>query len=296
MVRLSSTSALVLLWTEQECYHTKRAVEYLKQLDLEDGRVLYDWCNEGFRYAEVIKNRKSGIMHLIRQGMANSGNDRQIVIAGAGFDALGIELVELYPGTNVFEFDRDNMSTKSAMVARMTDGLDRRIFFIEVDLRDTARVRDELSAHGWCRLAPTLLVLEGISYYLPTRSIQALVDMVRPESVILEFLKQDKDIAIDRRPIPRRVFGAIAEMCGLPHIRRFDRMQVESLFTRMSIECGYSMMQMEKLRTGSNTLFPTENSGWIDVCLLRARQKDKCSVLRHCISKEALSAARKPRN
>lgn len=212
-------------------------------------------------------------MHLVKTCMTDYGGDQQIVIAGAGFDALGIELVELYSHIKVFELDRDNMDAKSAMVARLSNKPDRRISFIEVDLLNTPKVHEELSTHGWDYLKPTLLVLEGISYYLPTKSIQELVHAVSPDSVIFEFLKQDKDIAIDRLQISQRVFGLISDLCGLPHINKFDRLQVENLFNSMSIEHGCSMMQLEKMRTGTNTFFPTENSGWIEVCLLKNPQQ-----------------------
>lgn len=269
MLRLSSTSAFVLLWVKQECYQTKRAVDFLNQLNLEEGNVLYERCNEIFQYSEVIKNRKFGVMHLIKKCMADYRKDQQIVIAGAGFDALGIELMELYSHIKVFELDQDNMGIKSAMVAKLSNEIDRRISFIEVDLLNILNVYKKLFIHGWDYLKPTLLVLEGISYYLPTKSIQELVHVISPDSVIFEFLKQDKDISIHRLNIPQKVFDLISDLCGLPYINKFNRFQIENLFNNMSIEDGCSMKQLEKMRTGTNAFFPTENSGWIEVCLLR---------------------------
>ena len=269
MLRLSSTSSLVLLWVQQGCYQTKRAVDFLTQLNLEEGNVLYDRCNKIFQYSEVIKNRKFGVMHLIKKCMVEYRRDQQILIAGAGFDALGIELMELYPHVKVFEIDQDNMDIKSAMVAKMSNELDRRISFIEVDLLNILDVNKKLSTHGWDYLKPTLLVLEGISYYLPTKSIQEFVRVISPDLIIFEFLKQDKDISIQRLNIPQKVFGLISDFCGLAHINKLNRFQIENLFNNMYIEDGCSMKQLEKMRTGTNTFFPTENSGWIEVCLLR---------------------------
>ncbi len=269
MLRLSSTSSLVLLWAQQECYQTRKAVEFLSQLNLEEGNVLYERCNEIFQYSEVIKNRKLGIKHFIKKCMVDYGRDQQILIAGAGLDALGIELIELYPHVTVFELDRDNMDIKSTMVAQLDNELDRRISFIAVDLLNTRDVNRALSDHGWDHLKPTLLVLEGISYYLSTKSIQELVRVISPDSVIFESLKQDKDISIQRLNIPQKVFGLISNSCGLSHINKFSRFQVEHLFHNMSIETGYGMEQLERMRTGTNTLFPTEDSGWIEVYLLR---------------------------
>lgn len=269
MLKLSSTSAFVLRYVQQECYQTSRAVDYLKQLNLEDGKLLYEQCNEIFPYSEVIRNRKFGVMHLVKKCMLDNNQDRQIIIAGAGFDALGIELIELYPHIKVFELDQDNMGSKAAIVARLSHELGGRISFIEVDLLNIPNVCKKLSLHGWDDLKPTLLVLEGISYYLPTKSIQKLVHAVSPDALVIEFLKEDEDISAHRLHIPQKVFGLIADLCGLPEINKFNRSQLKKLFNQLSIKDGCSMTQLEKMRTGANTFFPTENSGWIDVCLLR---------------------------
>ena len=68
MLKLSSTSALVLLWAGQECYKSKQARAFLDQLDLEEGRSLYEQCEKVcFYYDEVIRNRKFGVFNLINK-------------------------------------------------------------------------------------------------------------------------------------------------------------------------------------------------------------------------------------
>lgn len=94
MQKLSSTSALVLLWAQQECYKSKKAKDYLSQIDLEEGKTLYEQCKYACPYYdEVIKNRKFGVFNLIKKSFSNKINIPQLVIAGAGLDALGIEIV-----------------------------------------------------------------------------------------------------------------------------------------------------------------------------------------------------------
>jgi hypothetical protein len=264
-VRLSSTSALVLLWAQQECYRGTRARDYLGQLDLDEGRDLYERCREICPYYdEVIKNRKFGVFHLVGQCLATDAGNPQLVIAGAGFDALGIAVAELYPHVKVFELDEENMNVK----ARLATPLCRGIAFIETNLLDAADVRRSLSARGWDPVGTTLLVLEGISYYLPTGSIQKLVRVTDPRWMIFEFLKQDEDIAAERVHIPRQVFGLISSLCGLSHIGRYRTCQLAQLFGDLSVSARYSMKRLEEMRTGANRFFPTEDSGWIEVCLL----------------------------
>ncbi|MBW1679019.1 MAG: class I SAM-dependent methyltransferase, partial [Deltaproteobacteria bacterium] len=135
MSRLSSTSELVLLWARKECYQSKKARDYLKQLDLEEGKTLYERCKEVWPYYdEVIKNRKFGVFTLIKKYCTEKINCQQLVIAGAGLDALGIEVTEHYPHVKVFELDKENMDFKSHLFAKLGNKSTANITFIEIDL------------------------------------------------------------------------------------------------------------------------------------------------------------------
>ena len=279
-MKLSSTSALVLLWAGTTCYRTKKAINFLKQLDLEEGRPLYDKCRDIFPYEQVIQNRKFGVMHLIQKAIPQKLADKknqQIIIAGAGFDPLGLELTERYPQLAVFEIDRDNMASKSALVAKLdggsaSRGAGKKLAFIEADLTQTADVYKKLSSRGWEWQRPTLLVLEGISYYLPLSSLGELVRVLRPHKVVFEYLKGDEAIAAARLPIPRKVFGLIAEQCGLSQLNTFNSSQIEAVLG-LEIEERWGMRQLEKKRTKTNPWFPTEASGWIEVCSLKNKKR-----------------------
>lgn len=246
MLKLSSTSALVLLWARQECYQSKRARDY-----------------------------------LIKKYFTKKTGSQQLVIAGAGFDALGIEVMELYPHVKVFELDKENMNIKSRLATKLGNESKRNITFIEVNLLNISDVYRSLSAHGWDPIRPTLLIFEGISYYLPTESIQKLVQVINPNWTIFEFLKQDEEIATDRINIPKKVFGLISSLCELLHIGQYNYSQLEKLFNNISILTKYSMKRLEEIRTGSNRFFPTEDSGWIEVCLLANQEtEDLCIINR----------------
>ena len=269
MSKLSSTSALVLLWAGQECYKSKKAMDFLNQLDLEEGRDLYKKCEEICPYYdEVIKNRKYGVFNLIKKSFSNENNNFQLVIAGAGLDALGIEVTEHYTNSKVFELDNENTEFKYNLYSNLGNKSKSNIVFIEIDLLNPSSVHKSLSVHGWDPMKPTLLLFEGISYYLPTESIQKLVHVIKPDRIIFEFLKQDDEIAADKVNIAKRVFDLILSRCKLPYIKRYNYSGIEKLFDNMSVADRYSMKHLEKMRTGSNKYFPAEDSGWIEVCLL----------------------------
>ena len=273
MLKLSSTSALVLLWAKQGWYQSKQTMGYLNQLDLEEGKTLYEQARDICPYYdEVIKNRKFGVFTLIGKCCTGKINCQQLVIAGAGLDALSIEATMHYPHLNVFELDKENMDIKSHLVAKSGNNSKGNITFIEANLLDASEVYKSLCAHGWDPVRPTLFIFEGISYYLPTDSIKNLVQVINPGWTIFEFLKKDEEVASDRVDIPRKVFGLISDLCELSNICQYNCSQLETLFSNTSIVTKYSMKQLEEMRTGSNRYFPTEDSGWIEVCLLVNRQ------------------------
>lgn len=268
MTKLSATSALVQLWAQQDCYQTKPARQYLSQLDLDEGRILHEQCRTVWPYYdEVIKNRKFGVAHLIGQCCSEKIEGQQLVIAGAGLDALGIETAERYAHVSVFELDRVNMDLKALLAADINMDSRQRLHFIEIYITDSVFLRKRLVENGWDPQTPTLLVLEGISYYLPEESIRKMAHIIRPKWIVFEFLKEEWEISAERAEIPRKVFDIIADRCGSPCIERYDYPTVERLFD-MPVTSRHSMKQLENMRTGANRIFPTAESGWIEVCLL----------------------------
>lgn len=271
MTKLSSTSALVLLWARQGCYKSRKARQYLSRLDLGAGQDLYERCVQVWPYYhEVIRNRKYGVFHLIEDTLNGNQDTCQVVIVGAGLDALGIEAIERYPDIKVFEIDKDNMGLKSSLFSNLSSSPNPNIHFLEADLCDTLCVDRVLTDHGWNRKRSTLLICEGISYYLSRHIIGRLIASLMPSRTIFEFLKREEDLTFERAMIARQIFGIILDACKLSEIVRYNYHGVQAFF-RMSVLERYSLMRLEQMRTGSNTFFPTEESGWIEVCLLGER-------------------------
>jgi len=258
----------VLLWSGHESYHSAKAKKFLGKLDTRAGKFLYRQCNIICPYyAEVIKNRKFGVQHLVQEILSTNPAIRQVVIAGAGFDPRGIDIAELYPSVSVFELDEENMKRKSKLLFDLGEDPHPTISFITVELSNTVEVLNALLANGWNADIPTLLILEGISYYLPTTIVQNLLKAIDPVRIIFEFLKFPQDIQKDRNLIAEKTFGFISDECNLPGIVRYSHSSLGKFFNAPLIRC-YHMKDLEKERTGSNTYFLSDESGWIEVCLL----------------------------
>jgi hypothetical protein len=264
-MELGPTSALVHLWSDPRLYVTAHAQEYWDKLDLSEGNNIYKICNSVWEgYGEVIKNRKWRILSWSKEMLA-SGDIKQVVIIAAGFAPMGVELASLYPNSFVFELDKFNMDAKGELCSAIAN-----LHCITADVTDQAQCQGALLRHGWNPAKPTLVVCEGISYYIDlsdSRSIWKL--FVHPESrCIFEYLVPQENIAEDRRYIPDEVFNAILIYCDVKNpIARWNRAMLEREQS-INILKHNCLSEIELERTGETEYFPKADDGWIEIAML----------------------------
>jgi hypothetical protein len=113
--------------------------------------------------------------------------------------------------------------------------------------------------------------MEGISYYLSKNVLLNLTNLFRKlgtgSRLVLDYLIPTKNITDDRQYIPERIFKIIRDDCNLSEIHRYDGKDFESVFNA-KILLKWTMMEIERKRKGDSILFPTSESGWIEICLL----------------------------
>lgn len=267
-IPLSATSSLVASWAEPPATADSLAGRYYRQLDFSAGQALRLECDAVWpHYEEVIRNRK----YVIRQmtdAVLSGGMVKQVVIAGAGWSTLGLELIERYPDVRVYELDRENMLEKRMQLAMLHDERTAHVACIEADLAEIGGVSKALITHGWRIEKPTLLILEGISYYLTRRQLADLADLARfagkDSRLIVEYLLHADEIESGRQPIAEQVFRVIAENCGLPKITRLCAADLPVLLGG-EVQARQTMYEIEADRTGQGAFFPTPDSGWIEI-------------------------------
>ena len=265
---LSDTSALALLMAGGAVHTSGSARAYLESLDLSPGRGLYERCNEIWEhYGEVIKNRKSCILEMSKRALGQGLG--QIVILGAGFDALSLELLQHAGGIMAYEADAANMRIKERMVRKASPHLCGRMRWVDADLGDAAGLVRSLKASGWKERMPSLIVIEGVSYYLAEDEMRGLVAAFKNKAsnrLILEYLLPHECIDPDRADIPARIFGAIQSRYGVP-LSRYDLQGIKRLAGPDGrVDRVLDMREMEAERTGGNAHFKGSASGWIQIC------------------------------
>lgn len=272
--RLSDTSAFVELLAGREVHTSPASLRYMDMLDLYPGEDLLHRCFMVWPHLDqLVKNRKKCILEETLECI--SAGTRQVVILGSGIDTLSLEIVSRVGDVAVYELDTDNMDTKRSLLNKAAPGAADRVTCVTADLERAAEAVAKTAAAGWRNDIPSVLVLEGISYYLQE---PAMWDVIRrfgtgaENDIILEYMVPAERIAPERAHIPDDVFGIIQEYLSGPlAISRMEPARIRE----MAAETGgrilrrHTMHSIEKSRTGTNRHFPTERSGWIEVCRVR---------------------------
>ena len=255
-----------------EIHTSSAAKKFLGILNLDPGKYLFAKCNQFWpHYSEVMKNRKSCILDLTNNAIIKNKIE-QIIIFGAGFDTLSLEISSRFRNCRIFEIDIANMNTKNNMISSIDSALTDYIKCITMDVSKINRIIPNLTKHGWSKDVPSLIIFEGISYYLSTDLLWMIIGkfktITHSNKIILEYLLPNKKILNKRVPIAEYPFNLIISEADLINITKYD---IDDIVIRMKkldgILCEhYDMKKMEKDRTSKNIIFKTSRSGWIEVC------------------------------
>ncbi len=268
---LSSTSALVLLWTNGEIHTSHFAQKFLSMLNLDSGREILEQCKKLWpHYPEILKNRKSCILDLTKNNILENKIE-QIVILGAGLDALSLEICSHSKKYRVFEIDAKNMDVKRDLIRDVHLSLVDSISCIDLNLSESNKIIPNLIKHGWNKNMPSLIIIEGLSYYLSEDQLWRIIGEFKSENqnnhVVLEYLLPANRIPNEWLEIAEYPFNLISRDANLSSITRYDVEDIKIHLKKINAKLftHYEMKAMEKERTFQNALFD-QQSGWIEIC------------------------------
>ena len=115
--------------------------------------------------------RKKCIRALVRSALANGV--AQVVILGAGFDPLSVELQEEFPTALFWEFDHP-ATQRHKLRACSEIGIER-VHFVAVDLSAAGLDREELISSGFDPAKRTFWIAEGLLMYFPADIVASLL-------------------------------------------------------------------------------------------------------------------------
>jgi len=266
-LKLEPTAALVMAWA-LPLYEKGPVGEFVRQLDLSSGTDLFCRCQAACDwYGEVILNRKHFIRHQIAEHL-RAHERSQVVLLAAGKSPLGLELLQCSSQiSRVFEVDLAGMAEKEALYKRTAPEVADRLRCITADIASES-LQEELCQAGCRRDIATIVVLEGISYYISEEALKRIISSFRSSGksiFILEYLLPCDFVEPSRRMIPRTIFSLIKESTGQKEIRCYSDEDLEQIFLEAGGRAAayHSMQEMERQRTGRNEYFDKPGLGWI---------------------------------
>lgn len=274
--RLSSTSAFVSLLAGDTIHTSTYSNRYRAMLDLSAGMHLLDECRIFHPYlAEIVKNRKWFILNEAIRGIRQGA--LQVVILGSGLDTLSLELAWLKDSVMIYEVDVAQMELKEKIIQYAAPNAADHIRCVTADLAQTDETVRRIKGAGWAEDKTSVVVLEGISYYLkPGQMWEGIrrIDRCRENVNILEYITPAECIQQDRSGIPDQVFDIIQK--SIPESMQVERFSYDMILKQAQM-AGYdvvsrsTMQEIEKSRTGTNRYYPTISSGWVEMVLLRSK-------------------------
>ncbi len=243
---------------------------FMNELDLSSGVELKEQCDFICPwYGEVVLDRKFLVHHLASVHIAASPCPCRVVIPAAGMSPLALQLIEEWNSdklAEVIEFDIAGMQEKKKIYQRLVPGESHRLKCSSADINsqtDLQRILPEPPS-----MLPTILILEGITYYLPPDTITHLLCHFstpdRRNRAVIEYMQPCGDFSPGREALPKGVFRCIMDACGLEKVFPYHITDMTRIVEQAggTIVRQYSLTDMEWMRTGENKYFPRREDGW----------------------------------
>jgi len=267
-VNISATSALVLNWTDPRIWQSPVAGEYMGELDLSEGQSLLERFSEmeNLMHTQTVSCRKFFVRKTVCNFLGQlqrEGRSGQVVILAAGLAPMSVEIASLFPSSAVFDVDLHNMDEKRKLLG---DRLPN-IAFGECDITDIGKLDAVLTGGGFRKGEPTIVVLEGILYYISPDALRNLAGYLATNraTIIGEFGLKPELVNEETRVHLLDVFAKIQGQVKMDGVTFYSDDAISGLLR----EAGFGSVTLhnfqpiQKERTGDVFPFTSPDSSWI---------------------------------
>ena len=267
-MKISSTSALVLNWTDMNLYQGEKVKSFISNLDLSEGDVLMNAldADQHYMHTRAVSARKfymSTNATLFLEQCEKDNIEGQVLIMAAGISPLSIALAERFPTAAIFDLDLYLMEEKKEILKNEIPN----VSFIKCDLENIEFWNTELIRHKFDYKKKTIAIFEGIVYYLKQETLMNMFKWCSLNNIEIlgDYCIHPDQIDIHYQKYPEEVFSVIQKKLNLPPIVFYNKME----FAELLVKSGFKDFEIESLpdihlkRTGEIKPFAIENSGWI---------------------------------
>ena len=274
MFVLADSSALVLSLADRSIYTAPSALRFLDNLKLDAGRELFEKIAKSESsnpvFPATINNRKFAVKKACSDFLDASPN-AQVVFLGAGLDPKSLDIAELYPQCTVFDIDRENLDLKQEILKEV-DGPNN-IRFCHADLANLEEFKVALSGSGWNRESPTMIVAEGISYYIERAAFKkVLLHLKSPGGKLLfeHFVSDDEVKEMARAKVYTTFCKDLLSELNLSFdLQPYSIEQIHDLALTLGgqVSIVFKHQDLELERTGSSKNF-LQDDGYARIALI----------------------------
>ena len=194
-----------------------------------------------------------------------------MVFLGSGIDPKSIDVAELYPQTSVFDVDMDNMQIKMEINQKIAGPSN--IAFCKGNVGNAQEVVASLSQHGYSQDRVTLVVAEGIAYYVSKElfreSLKAL--STQKGGAIIEYALPNEALTYPEMATNyKRNFENVQSLIKWPTpLCRYTTQEMSALadFLGGRLAQTLNQQEIERERTGEN-LHYKDHTGCLYVSLI----------------------------
>lgn len=267
-MKISATSTLVLNWTDSKLWQSPETLAFNQQLDLSEGEQLFKLFSEeeNFMHRQSVSGRKYFIKQSIcgfLKELTKQGESGQVIILAAGLAPLSVEIGSLFPSCKVFDVDKYLMNEKKELV----NGKPSNIEYIDCDVTELNSLKDKLLNHDFKLDKPSIAVMEGIIYYLPTNSFKNILHFLKKNNIAFvgDFCLKPELVNEKTRFYLTDVFRKIKDEVQLDFINFYSAEEITELLK----EAGYkkvsitNMQEIQEKRVGHKNPFSEKSSCWV---------------------------------
>ena len=268
MYKVSATSALVLLWTDQSIYDSPSAQKFFGKISLDAGEPLRKELEmKDLHFYEEVTNRKYGVKKLCANFLTKNSHG-QVIFLGSGLDPKSIDIAENFPDSHVFDVDTDNMDVKESITKQI--GGPKNITFCKANIGQIEEMQMILKKQKWNKDKTTLIVAEGISYYVSKSIFKKSIESLKTSNggMVLEYSIPHEDgsksghiLFFDKL---QQLLGSAEPLC-LYNVQEVNVL-AQDLGGRLVVTMDQTML--EKERTKKNIFYNTY-SGFIRVSFIQ---------------------------
>jgi methyltransferase (TIGR00027 family) len=111
-----------------------------------------------------------------------SAGIEQFVILGAGYDSRPYRFKEKLTGIRTFEVDfPGTLSSKKQQLIKLYGSLPEHVTYVQIDF-NSQLIKDALLEKGYDPNKKTFFIWEGVTYYLPEKSVNAVLEFITQNS------------------------------------------------------------------------------------------------------------------